>query len=177
MEAKHKLDIFAVLAALDRKDVEFFTNLTPDEQKSIQPFVLMRWLTGTYNKRQVFLINEIVNPYVFNMNNDKELLWKLLTICTTGKPQRYVWNKPGLKGSNNPTATKVVQQYFGYNSVDAAKSVKLLAHDDIVMMAEELGWQDEELNKLKKEFDMPLNKVSKPRKKTTKVTNLDLIEF
>ncbi len=172
-----KLDIFAILAALDRKDVDFYSNLTPAEQKTIQPFVLMRWLTGTYNKRQVFLINELINPYVFSMNDHKDLLWKMLTMCTTGKPQRYVWNKPGARGSASPTAIKIIQQYFGYNSRDSAQTLKLLSHDDVILMAEELGWQDDEINKVRKEFDMPLLKVAKARKKTTKVTNLDLIEF
>lgn len=175
--AEHKLDIFAVLAALDKKDVDFYSNLSAEEQKSIQPFVLMRWLSGTYNKQQVFLLNEVVNPYMFSLNNHKDLMWKLMTICTSGKPQRYFWNKPEIKGSSTPTAVKVIQQYFGYNSKDADQALKMLQPDDIILMAEEMGWQDEEVNKIRKEFDMPLTKVTKLRKKTTKLTNLDLIQF
>lgn len=174
-----KLELVDILAALDRKDVDFYSNLSVEEQKQIQPFVLMRFLSGTYNKRQVMLVNTVINPYCFTLNNDKDLLWKLLTICTSGKRQKYFWNKPNLTKSDNPVACKVIQEYFGYNSHDASNALKLLSKDDIISMAEEMGWQDEETNKIRKEFDLPLLKISsvKGRKKTTKVINPDLIEL
>ena len=173
-----KLDIFAILAALDKKDVDFYANLSAEEQKQIQPFVLMRWLSGTYNKRQIILLNQLVNPYLFVSSFPKEVLWYLLTICTSGKSQRYFWNKPQLGKSTAPIATKVIQQYFGYNRSDASDALKLLTSDDVIMMAEELGWQEDEVNKIRKEYGLTETKnETKPRKKTKKVTNVDLIEF
>lgn len=173
----NKLELSDILSALDKKDIHYFSQLTVDEQKQIQPFVLMRFLTGTYNKEQVVVVNEFVNPYVFNMNNHKDLLWKLLTVCTTGKQQRYFWNKPLLSRSTKPTAINIIQEYFGYNKQDAMSASTILSSDDVIQMAEELGWQDDEINKVRKEYDLPLIKVSKTRKKTTKLTDTDILEL
>ena len=90
---ERKLDIFRVLKNADLKNVDFFGKLTEEEQKAFQPFLVARWLSGTYSARQIYFINEIVNSLVFSLPNHKQLLWQLLTICTSGKQQRYIWNK------------------------------------------------------------------------------------
>lgn len=177
MDTEQKLDIFRVLKALDEKDVQFYQTLTDKQIKELQPFLVARWLTGTYNKRQVFLINELVNPFLFSLYKHKGLLWNLMTICTSGKPQRYVWNKTLSKSSTFPNIVKIIQQYFGYSSRDAEKSIKLLSPDDIILIAEEMGWQDEDINKARKELGLPAVRIQKIRKKTTKITDPDLFEF
>jgi hypothetical protein len=159
--AEHKLEIFRVLGELDKKNIKFFDSLSEEEKKAFQPLVVSRWLSGTSNKQQLFLLNEIVNPYIFSLAKHKPLLYKLMTICTAGSLQRYVWNKQLSKGSTHPFTTKTIQQYFGYNSRDAEKVIPLLLIDDISTMAEDMGWQDEDLNKLRKELGLPT--IRKPR--------------
>lgn len=177
MSTERKLDIFRVLKALDEKDVEFYASLTTEEQKAFQPFLVMRWLSGTYSKQQVFLINELVNPYAFDFREHKELLWYLLTICTSGKSQRYVWNKSSATTPTASNAIQAIQEYYQYSRRDAERALKILTQDNVIQIAEELGWQDDEINKIRKEFGLPLTKIPKPRKKTVKVTDLDSIEF
>ena len=64
-EKKHKLDIFRVLDHTSRKDQKFYRELTDDEQKAYMPLVAMRWMTGTTDARQIYFLNELVNPFVF----------------------------------------------------------------------------------------------------------------
>ena len=123
-EAKKRLDIFRVLKALDAKEVGFFSSLTEDEKKDLQPFLVARWLSGTYSKQQVYLINEVANEYLFSLYKHKELLWFLMTICTTGKSQRYVWNKVVSRTSATPVTVNIIKQYFGYSSKDAERTQK-----------------------------------------------------
>jgi hypothetical protein len=166
--AEHKLDIFKVLGELDKKNIKFFDTLSDEEQKAFQPLVVMRWLTGTSNKNQVNLINEVVNPYVFKFTNHKGLLYKLMTVCTTGRKQKYVWKKASTKGSTQSITVKAIQQYYGYNRHDAENALKILSQDTLLEIVDELGWQDEELNKLRKELGLPAIRKPKSSSKSPK---------
>lgn len=166
--AERKLDIFRILNEIDNKNVKFYSSLTDEEQKAFFPVVVVRWLTGTYNKQQVYFINELVNPFVFSLYKHPQLIYYLMTICTNGKPQRYVWNKTQSKSPTHSLTVKAIQQYFGYNSRDANKAIPLLNPEDIVSMAENLGWQDDELNKMRKELGLkPVRTASRISKKAT----------
>ena len=170
--AERLLDIFQVLSQIDKKNIGFYSLLTPAEQKAFVPVVITRWLTGTYIKLQVVLVNELINPYLFSLYKHPELLYKLMTICVDGKSQRYAWNKVLSRTISKPLATKTIQQYFNYSSREAEKSLNILAPDDVVAMAEELGWQNEDINKIRKEFGITAIKQSKSNKKLVKHTDI-----
>lgn len=175
--ATERLDIFRVLKAADIKNTNFYSDLEEEEKKQLQPFLIMRWLTGTFSKQQVFMINEVLNPYVFSLYQHKELLWKLSTICTSGKNQRYVWNKIETKTIEYPVSVQIIQEFTGYNSKDAVQVLKLFEPIDIIEMAEELGWQEEEINKSRKELGLQTVRVSKGKKRTIKPSELEIFEL
>ena len=148
-----KLDIFRVLKQADLKNVDFFEKLTDEEKKAFQPFLVARWLSGTYNARQVFFLNEFVNMLVFSLANHKQLLWQLMTICTSGKPQRYVWNKlPSKTTTSRPVSAQVVAKHFGYSIQDAVEAMQCLTGNDVLDIADRLGIQSDDLAKIRKEY-------------------------
>jgi hypothetical protein len=147
------LDIFKVLENASRKNIQFYGALDDHQQKALFPFVVQRWLSGTTSAQQVYLLNEVSNPYLFSLQKHKELIWFLMTICTSGKVQRHFWNKsPGKKTSSKPLSASAVAEYFQYSKKDANEALPLLSRDLVIGYAEELGWQHEELTKLKKEW-------------------------
>lgn len=148
-----KLDIFRVLKQADLKNVEFYEKLTDEERKAFQPFLVTRWLSGTYSARQIYFLNEIVNQLVFSLANHKQLLWQLLTICTLGKPQRYVWNKlPSKTSVSRPASTRVIADYYHYSTRRAAEALECLSGNDVLAIAETLGLETEDLTKIRKEY-------------------------
>lgn len=149
----HKLDIFKVLDRLSCKDVNFYRKLSEDEQKALQPLVVMRWMSGTRSAQQIYFLNELVNPFVFNMAKHKELLVDLMTICAPGKSQRYFWNKAlSKRTSSTPNTIGVLKDYFGYNSIDAAEVLPILDDETIISYAEQLGRQPDEIKAIIKEL-------------------------
>lgn len=153
MAAERKLDIFEVLNAINAKKSEFFDHLTDEEAKTIQPFVLMRWLTGTDDEQQIILLNEFVNPVAFTLTTHKKLLWQLLTICNSGTRQRYQWLKlPGKRIANKPIATELIKKTYGINTKEAIDTIQLLSEDQLIDMAFDAGMTGEEVTKLKKEL-------------------------
>lgn len=153
MTAPRPLDIFHVLSQLDKKSVEYYDTLTDGERKSIQPFVLIRWLSGTSDAAQVMMLNEVANPYLFSLQQHKKLMWELLSVCTSGKTRRYQWNKMtnGSK-SKRPISTEVVARYYHYSMTEAKDAVELLGIKGVLDLAEELGMQPDEIKKIQKEF-------------------------
>jgi hypothetical protein len=152
-EQKYKFDIFKILNHLSLKDEHYFNSLSEEDRKSLQPLVLMRWMSGTSDARQIFFLNELLNPMVFNMNKHKLLLLYLLTICAPGKTKKYFWNKAkSQKKSSLPIATEVVQKYFGYSSKHARDALPLLSTEDIISYAEHLGYQTIDIKALTKEL-------------------------
>lgn len=150
--ADRKLDLFKILDAISRKNVDYYNTLTDEEKKEFQPFVIMRWLTGTYTKQQLFLLNALVNPVVFDFQHHKQLLYNLLVCSTTGKTQRYVWNKPPSSNKKNKLAINVLCDYYQFGPREARDALPLLSHEKVIEYAEDLGWQKDEITKLKKEL-------------------------
>lgn len=172
--ADYKFDIFKVLDHISTRNQAFFDKLSDDDLKDIHPLVLMRWLTGTSDKRQVFFINTLANPYIFSLTKHKRLLLKLLMTSCSGKSQRYAWNKQLSKaGASKPISTRVVCEYFGYSKRDADDALKLLQKQDILSMAEDLGYQHEDMLKLRREHKDDGDK-EKPKTKSSKTGGFEL---
>lgn len=153
MAKTHKLDIFRTLKHIDEKDVDYYSSLEEEEQKAYFPLVIARWLSGTRDARQIVFLNELVNRFVFAIPNHKDLLHKLMCLCTTGKPRRYFWNKVASgKTTSKPNAVSVIREYFGYNTKQAKDALQLLTVEDVIEYAEQLGRQKDEITKIKKEL-------------------------
>lgn len=172
--AERPLDIFNVLSQLDTKNKDFYDGLSDKERKGFAPIVVTRWLTGTYNKQQVFLINEIVNPYIFSLHHHPQLLWFLLTIVTSGKTQRYSWNKTLSGGTKDTSCISCIKDYFKYSSKDAEQVYKTIDKKLIIDMAEDLGYQDAEINKIKKELGLSTTPTKSSKKKKSVIVNTPL---
>jgi hypothetical protein len=154
MTTKHKYNLFEVLAKASTKNAEYYDNLPEDQQKQIQPLLIQRWMSGTDSAKQVFLINEIVNPFVFSLYKHPKLLWKLLTITAPGNSKKYKWmSQKSEAGTKKPTSTAVVAEYYGYNSRHARDAVNLMTYDQVVELASSLGYQQDTITKIKKELD------------------------
>lgn len=152
MIKERKLNIFDALNKLSIKDRSYYESLSEDEKKEFLPVVIMRWLAGTTNARQIYFLNEIANPYMFDLFKHKELLAKLLTVSTSGRSQRYNW----IKGSSKKVAASLiinlVEEYYGYTTGQAKQVLPLLDENDILAMAEAVGRQKDEIAKLNKEL-------------------------
>ena len=150
---KYKLNIFDVLGKLSKNDSAFYDNLSDEEQKALQPLVVMRWLSGTDSARQVVFLNELVNPLVFEFVDHKKLLVQLMSLCTTGRFTKYQWKKTiSKKGSSMSVSIGVIKEYFKYTSIQAKDSLPLLDDSDVIDYAEQLGRQPDEIKTIKKEL-------------------------
>lgn len=155
---KYPFDIFEVLREIDVKNKDYYDHDTSDTQKSfekaLQPYVIMRWLSGTNNGLQIILLNEYVNRVVFAdtfLKDHKRLLFYLLTVCASGRRQRYKWTATQ-KNTTYPKTVECLKQYYRYSEKQARGVIPLLKVDDIVSYATDLGMQPDEIKQIQKEF-------------------------
>ncbi len=151
MAKERKLDLFGFLDEISRKNTEYYGALDEDTQKEVAPFVIMRWLTGSTDARQIYFLNELVNPFVFALGKHKELLVHLMTMCSPGTNRRYKFIKVKTKKKSSKSVD-VVKRIFGYNTLDAMDAMKILKNDEILSFAEQLGLQKPELAVIKREL-------------------------
>lgn len=149
--ATYKLDIFRLLSDIDSlRSGNIYEKLTEDERKGFAPLVVMRWMTGTSDERQIMLLNEFVNPNVFTLSNHPHLLMQLLQVASSKKSKRYAWL--GVKSQKkNVESVEVIKQYFGLSEREA-KTYSFPPQEELTEMAEELGWDKDKIARLKKEF-------------------------
>lgn len=163
-------DLFEGLAKLSSGDQLWYDRLSPEDKKAASPFVIGRWMTGTNDPAQIIRLNTFVNPYVFSLGQDKALLFKLLAAAATGKTKRYTWLKAPTAKSSTKLRVEVIKQYYDVSTREAMLYTINTSAEDTMLMAEELGWDREELAKLKKEvgdgtgsIEKPISKAKKPR--------------
>lgn len=151
--ADKKADIFQVLGKINAHDVKYIEALSPEEHKQLHPFVLQRWLSGTSNASQIYLLNEVVNSRVFTLAHEHRMLvWYLLVAATCNKG-RYQWIKPMSAAKSAPAlAIEVIQRFHGYSRREAVGALPALSNEDLLYMAGEVGMQSAEVKKLEKEL-------------------------
>jgi len=152
MAKEHTLDIFKVLGELDRKNYNLWDKLTPEEQKGFSPLIAMRWMAGTTDQRQLVFLNEIVNMTVFNIGARKELLMKLLAVCSSGETKRYSWINFKVSGAKkSKRSVELISEHYGMSLKDAEDTFRLFSPEEIMFLGEAAGLQKDELKLLKKE--------------------------
>lgn len=153
MAVERKLDIFNVLNAANSRKREFYGNLSDEERKGYAPTVVARWMSGTSDTKQVFFINEFLNPYLFSLYKHPQLLWQLTVACNSGRNQRYTWNKlPSKREAGKSNAIRLICECYNYNVSDAVTALEILSRDQVIDIAMMMGWQPDEIAKLKKEL-------------------------
>jgi hypothetical protein len=147
-----EIDIFALLKAIDESDLETYSSFSDDQLKSVQPLVLMRWLSGCKNKEQIVAINTFINPVVFKLGKHKNLLVYSLMACSTG-PKSYQWKKKESGTSRFPTISKMLCEYYGMSLREIESILPALSKDDIIGISDVINLDTEEKKKIKKELN------------------------
>jgi hypothetical protein len=151
MAARDALDLFGFLGELNAGNTKAYAELTDEAKKAAHPLVIMRWMSGTSDAQQVMRLNTFVNPYVFSMGEDKELLFQLLGVAGTGY-KRNNWIKgPGQQKASKLLLETVAQAYECTNR-DAGHLLELMDEEDVLRCAEELGLDKDQVTKLKADF-------------------------
>lgn len=150
MTVANKPSIFQVIKAINEGS-SLFDELSDDDLKGFHPYVLTRWLAGSNNPSIILYLNELANVHNAGLYKQKRLLFRLLQ-TTRGANVQAKWIAPPAKTKRETSAVKVIQESLQCSKREAATYLDSLAAETIIAEAERLGWQKDELKKLKQEL-------------------------
>ena len=90
------VNLFDVLAALDRKDYSYYKNLNESQKKSINFYMLIQWLSAVKANKEIqsYYLQSTdyhANKYLFNENIQKhpDLVWLMLCAASPGIGKQF----------------------------------------------------------------------------------------
>ena len=149
-----KLSISNEMVQFDRKNRDFYEELTEEERKKFSPYLMIRWgssVTGDPMLQAYYLMstNEKLNKNFFDINTTqhKKFQWLLATTVSPNMGnQRHQWIAPKKKDSSNNKSIKFLRQFYPEAKDDELELlVKLNDRDDLKRMAKEHGWDDKRI--------------------------------
>ena len=150
-----KLDIKRELNAVDRKNYDFYKNLTDEEKKAFSPYILMRYTSSVQGDRDiqewfVETTNEYVNKNHWDLSkNHKELLWNLFAATGAGVPCYHPYLAAGKKEKVNKIEKLLAELYPAIKISDIKLMAKLMTAKDKEELFDKMGFD----KKQRKEFE------------------------
>lgn len=153
MTKEYKLDIFWLFGELNKGRLDIWDSLTDEQRKGFSPLIVMQWMSGCNDYNQIYLLEQLVNPMVFPLAKHPKLLMMLLAVANTHKQRRYYWiTMKSSKEGKKKKSLEVLKEYYGYSTREATINLPLVSNEKLLEIANDLGWQKDEINILKKEL-------------------------
>lgn len=150
-----KLDIKRELDNVDRKNYNFYDNLSEEEKKAFSPYVLMRYTSnvdGNQDLQEWFVekTNETVNKDHWTLSkNHKALLWKLFSVTGIGNTFKHQYIASSKKEKTAKIGKLLAELYPTMKLEDINIWVGLLTKEDKDELFDKLGFD----KKQRKEYE------------------------
>ena len=147
-----KLHISYELERLDRKDREFFDNLSEEEKKKFSPFLMIRWGASVMGSAelqayQLISVNERLNKNFFDINTTKhkKFQWLMATTVSPGLGKQY-YKWLGHKKETKSKVEKLLMEFYPhYGDEEIKLMVEINTKDDLKKLARQHGWDDKKI--------------------------------
>lgn len=132
----------------DRKNRQFYEQLSDEERKKFSPFLMIRWgsaVEGPRDLQEYYVIatNALLNKHFFAINTaaHKKLQWLMATTVSpdTGT-HRHPWIAPKKKESGASAKRKALQEiYPQYKDDEISVMMRLVSQKEIDQYFAQLG--------------------------------------
>ena len=149
-----KLNIGYEMAQFDRKNRDFFDELTDEEKKKFSPYLMVRWgatVQGSAELQAYYLMstNENLNKNFFDVSttHHKKLQWLMATTVSPGMgQQRHTWLAgPKKETTNNKTEKFLKEIYPHLKDDEIALLATINTKADLKILARQHGWEDKRI--------------------------------
>lgn len=120
---KQDFDLFQAIEAIDRKDYNYYKNLTEEQQRKFVPYMMLHWISAvkgnsTLSSYYVISTDTNANKLMFNekIHPHPELQWLMLCASSPGVGKQFHQYIPHLSDKigtlRDKAKTKDVTEYF-----------------------------------------------------------------
>ena len=113
-----KLSIANEMSEFDRKNREFYDELSDEERKKFSNYLMIRWGSAVQGSRElqefyVIATNERLNKRFFDINRHPRLQWLTATTVSPGLgAQRHPWIAPKKKEAGASSVRKQLAELY-----------------------------------------------------------------
>jgi len=113
-----KLSIQNEMAQFDKKNRDFYDELTDEERKKFSNYLMIRWGSAVQGSRElqefyVISTNERLNKHFFSVNRHPKLQWLMASSVSPGMGvYRHQWIAPKKKDSGNNEIKKALMELY-----------------------------------------------------------------
>ena len=152
MASKPLLQIKDIMAAVDRKDYEYYSRLTDEQRKSLNLWMTQRYASsvqGKYAGHYLVMINEIMNTNWSDISKHPELQWKLMCLAGVGKSQFHPFVKVPKAKRKKDKVEEMVREIFPLAKTDEVELLmNMNTKDDLKVLAEIHGFDDKSIKEI-----------------------------
>lgn len=141
-----KLSIQNEMAQFDKKNRDFYDELTPEEKKKFSNYLMIRYgssVNGSEDLQHFYLVatNERLNKHFFAINKHPKLQWLCATSVSPGMGTfRHNWIAPKKKEAGASSIKKQLSELFPHMKDDEIDLMaKINSKKDIDEYLKELG--------------------------------------
>jgi len=125
---KTEFDLFEALAAIDRKDYDYYDRLSEEQKRKFNPYMLLIWLSSVKGRDQLVSLtraNVMANNNMFaeRMQDNPKLQWLSLCAASLGKGKQF--------REYLPTLSKSVVDYKKIATLDEVKKYFSKLHPNV----------------------------------------------
>ena len=142
-----KLTIQNEMAQFDRKNRQFYDELTDEERKKFSNYLMIRWGSAVQGSRElqefyVVATNERLNKHFFAVNQHPRLQWLMATSVSPGMgTHRHQWIAPKKKVTTDSSAVRkrLAELFPAMKDDDIAAWSQLITRRDLDQYERDLG--------------------------------------
>lgn len=152
MAKKPQIPLAEVMRAIDKKDREWYNNLTAEQKKAFSPWMMMRYASsvqGSQAPDYIWMVNELVNHKFTDVSKHPELQWLLMTASGSGKVQHHPYIKPPNSRKKKNKKFEFVSNILPHLKLDEIELFLSMNNDeDLKDLALANGYDDKEVKEL-----------------------------
>ena len=152
MPKKPQIPLKDIMAAIDKKDRNFYNNLSDEGKKAFSAWMMMRYCSSVQGRdaaNYIYLTNELVNFQFMEVSKHPELQWLLLSACGVGKIQFHPYLKPpNAKKKKNKISEFLYGLYPHSKPEDIELMIKLNSNSELKTLAYDYGYDDKTIKEI-----------------------------
>lgn len=148
-----------LLPALYKRDLSFYSKLTPEQRTAFSPFVTMRWLSCVQGNNSATQLSEVNNQINIDFSSvpfeHKELIFMHMAVVANSMSKtvpRHAWITPPRAKGKNQLQSFLSKHYPDANSQELALLETMHSDEDLVRLLKDEGNSDKEIKEKLKSF-------------------------
>lgn len=143
-EKEDRLDLWALLSAIDRRDFGYYDRLSDRHKKQFSGYMSLLWISYADGNRDlesyyIQASNQAANLHLFDINHHPKLQYLCLCAASPGIGKiKHSWIK-GRKNTADPKKKQLMQLFARLKDDEAELLAELVSEKDIKRYVQDLG--------------------------------------